>query len=111
MASLRALVAAVVSPGLVVACGGATAPIEAGAPPGSIALCVSCHGKDGRAVIEGYPHIGGQDATYLRKQLEAYRAGTRGHDAMTAVVGAVPGEDIAALAAWYAAQDPCPPLE
>jgi cytochrome c553 len=40
-------------------------------------MCRTCHGLDGFARIPIAPHIGGEPAGYLEKQLTAFRAGTR----------------------------------
>lgn len=47
-----------------------------------LAACRSCHGYNGRGAPPIYPRIGGQRYTYLVKQLEAWRDGTRTNDPM-----------------------------
>lgn len=43
-----------------------------------VPACAGCHNPQGKGnAPAGYPHLGGQNAEYLVKQLEAYRAGTR----------------------------------
>jgi cytochrome c553 len=67
--------------------------------------CKPCHGGRGRQTRQpGIPNLAGQDEVYLTKQLEAYRAGERRSDLMQAVAEALTDEDIANLAAYYAAQ-------
>ena len=66
--------AAIVSIALLTACGGAqvdgeTLAVEKG--------CVACHGTSGKAIAPMYPNLNGQWEKYLRKQLVAYRDGSR----------------------------------
>jgi cytochrome c553 len=77
--------------------------------PAQIGLCMACHQDDGRAGPPGTPRLAGQDETYLRLALEAYRSGERKHGPMRAIVGALQADDITALARWYANQPACKP--
>ncbi len=77
--------------------------------PAQIGLCAACHQDDGRSGPPGTPRLAGQDETYLRLALEAYRSGERKHGPMRAVVGALQADDIAALARWYASRPGCAP--
>ena len=67
--------------------------------------CRTCHGLDGYALVPIAPHIGGEPASYLRAQLTAFRDGSREHEIMSLVAGALSDEEIAGLAAWYAGHD------
>ena len=49
------------------------------------------------------PHLAGQPEPYLVKSLNDYRTGTRKHDMMSLVVQPLTDEDVADLAAYYAA--------
>ena len=86
----------------------AAAAGEAGGPvrPAKLGLCASCHTESGWSRTPGTPHLAGQDERYLRESLQAYRDGRRQAGTMTAVAGTLTADDIAALAAWYAAQPP-----
>ncbi|PCM42989.1 c-type cytochrome [Marinobacter sp. ANT_B65] len=43
-----------------------------------VPACAGCHNPQGKGnAPAGYPHLGGQNAEYLVKQLNAYREGTR----------------------------------
>ncbi|WP_246065371.1 c-type cytochrome [Hydrocarboniclastica marina] len=67
--------------------------------------CVVCHGKDGRAAIEAYPHIGGQHEAYLVYALKAYKENLRrgGQAAiMQGMAANLSEQDIADLAAYFA---------
>jgi cytochrome c553 len=66
--------------------------------------CSVCHGRDGVAVRANTPDIGGLDAEYIAEQLADYRRGARVHPEMNVVAGPLSDQQIAHLAAWYAAQ-------
>ena len=72
-----------------------------------MAKCQSCHGKDGlgRAMPVGgeAPNIAGQKYDYLVHSLMAYKAGERKSSTMSLVVKKLSDEDIANVAAYYAA--------
>jgi cytochrome c553 len=43
-----------------------------------VPACAGCHNPQGKGnEPAGYPHLGGQNAEYVSKQLKAYREGTR----------------------------------
>jgi len=65
--------------------------------------CQTCHGIDGIARIPIAPHIAGESEIYLVTQLKAFRSGKRTHEIMTVVAKDLTDEDMADLAAWYAA--------
>ncbi|MEO6076316.1 MAG: c-type cytochrome [Dokdonella sp.] len=76
--------------------------------PAQLGLCSACHGEGGHSTGPGIPHLAGQDETYLALALRQYRSGARAASAMRAVSGALQDREIAALAAWYAAQKVAP---
>ncbi|MGL5286073.1 Cytochrome c553 [Aeromonas sp. RU39B] len=65
-------------------------------------VCTACHGAQGKAVIPGYPHLAGQNAQYMVKQLKAFRDGQRQDPVMAPMTKALSDADIDDLAAWYA---------
>jgi cytochrome c553 len=65
--------------------------------------CQTCHGLDGLSKLPDAPHLTGQPEFYLIKSMNDYRKGARKHDMMTLVVKDLTDEDIADLAAYYAA--------
>jgi cytochrome c553 len=79
--------------------GGAHAPVN-------VAMCRGCHGLAGyrTAFPEVYsvPKLGGQQAQYLAKALQDYKAGLRPHATMRSIAATLSNEEIAALAAYYA---------
>jgi cytochrome c553 len=80
-----------------------------GLPHQAIPPCASCHESAG-AQITGAPHIAGQSATYLLRQLRAMGRGGRGStvgwNPMVAVAHDLDAKDVAALAAYYSSLKP-----
>ena len=83
-----------------------------GIPSAGLAPCASCHGVTPSAV-KAYPLLEGQAGWYLANQLSVFRAGGRGsivgdkpNDPMVAVARRLNDRQIAAVAAYYAAQPP-----
>ncbi len=68
-------------------------------------MCRTCHGLEGLARIPIAPHIGGEPAAYLNRQLRAFRDGTRTHEMMSVVAKSLDDTAIANLAAWYSSQE------
>ena len=68
-------------------------------------MCRTCHGLDGVAQIPIAPHIGGEPAEYLAEQLRAFRSGARQHEMMSVVASGLSDQQIADVAAWYAAHE------
>jgi len=82
-----------------------------------IALCIGCHGIKGyqSSFPEVYkvPMISGQGARYIVSALGAYKNGERKHPTMRGVASGMDDQDIADVAAYYAAHgkvDGAPPL-
>jgi cytochrome c553 len=65
--------------------------------------CQVCHGKDGLGTVADAPNIAGQKYDYLLHSLMAYKTGQRRSAAMAAAVNGLSKEDIANVAAYYAA--------
>ncbi|MEE1954610.1 c-type cytochrome [Aeromonas sp. 75A] len=74
--------------------------IEAG--KAKAAVCAACHGVEGKAMIPNYPHLAGQNAAYLVKQLKAFKDGTRKEPLMDPFMAPLTDADIDNLAAFYA---------
>ncbi len=92
--------------GLVLAvCGPAAAQgdAKAGSQKLRALQCVSCHGRDGVSKIPEAPNLAGQVQSYLGTALAAYRSGARKNEMMTVVAEKLSDQDIADLAAYYAA--------
>jgi cytochrome c553 len=67
------------------------------------ATCVACHGDDGRGTAPNFPVLAGQYADYLVHALKQYRSGERNNALMAPMAAGLSDDDIADLAAYYAA--------
>ena len=65
--------------------------------------CQTCHGLDGSSKLPEAPNLGGQPEIYLAKSLDDFRKGIRKNDMMSIVVQQLTDQDVADLAAYYAA--------
>jgi cytochrome c553 len=87
---------------------------NARAGAGKVAMCIGCHGIPGyrAAYPEVYevPMLGGQNEKYLENALQEYKKGNRKFPTMRAIAGSLTDQDIADLAAYYAAQTPTSPI-
>jgi cytochrome c553 len=95
-----------------------TAPVavpEAAAPAGAgsadagstkAAVCIACHGPNGNSVNPEWPSLAGQNAAYLREQLEMFKAKKRNNPIMAPIIEPLTEQDFADLAAYFAAQTP-----
>lgn len=68
--------------------------------------CVGCHGETGISSSPQNPNLAGQHEQALYDSMIAYKEGKRDHAAMKAFIAPLSEQDIADLAAFYAAQ-PC----
>ncbi len=68
------------------------------------AACAGCHGPDGNSPSAEFPKIAGQHASYIEKQLKDYKEGRRENAIMLGMVAGLSPQDMADLAAYYAAQ-------
>ena len=67
--------------------------------------CVDCHGAAGNAPIDpSYPLLAGQYADYIAHTLLGYRDGRREHALMSQQAKGLSDQQIADLAAYFAAQ-------
>jgi cytochrome c553 len=78
----------------------------AGAMPASAALCVSCHGADGIAVVPMYPTLAGQHEDYIVRAINEYKKGGRKNPIMAQMVASLKDADIAEIARFFAHQSP-----
>lgn len=65
--------------------------------------CAACHGPQGIATLPEAANLAGQDATYVTRQLEAFRAGGRVNEQMSVVAQTLTDKQIEDLSAFYAA--------
>lgn len=99
--------AAILACALAAASGASLAAGDAAAGKGKSAACSACHGPDGNSSVPMYPKLAGQHAQYLELAIKAYRSGERSGGQtgmMKPMVANLSDQDIADLAAYYAAQ-------
>ena len=85
---------------------GATGNVDAGKKKAE--MCIGCHGIPGYQnsfpEIHKVPMISGQSDKYIVAALSAYKSGERKHPSMRGIAGSLSDQDMADLAAFYAAQ-------
>src|SRR3954469_4359238 len=67
-------------------------------------VCAACHGANGVSVSDTIPNLAAQHAGYIELQLKALKAGSRKNPMMNAIAAQLSNEDIANVAAFFAAQ-------
>jgi cytochrome c553 len=91
------------------ACTG-TSPNQEDATAGTVHMCSSCHGMEGKSVSPTFPRLAGQQKDYLVVQLKAFRDHSRAdphaHTYMWGMAGRLSDPTIEGLAAYYASQAP-----
>ncbi len=79
---------------------------------GTVHVCSSCHGMEGKSVSPTFPRLAGQQKDYLVEQLKAFRDHTRAdphaHTYMWGMAAALSDETIEGLADYYSSQVPVP---
>lgn len=68
--------------------------------------CAACHGADGNAVASpDWPSLAGQHASYIVRQLQAFKDGQRPNElGMQGLAAALSDEDMRDIAAYFASQ-------
>ena len=79
------------------------ADLEAGKAKAAT-VCAACHGANGVSVSDSIPNLAAQREGYLAAQLKALKDGTRMNPVMNAIAAQLSAEEIANVAAWFAAQ-------
>jgi cytochrome c553 len=72
------------------------------------ATCAACHGLDGNSVTPDWPSLAGQHTVYIVRQLKAFKAGDRVNVTMKPFADMLTDQDMADIAAYFAAQKPVP---
>ena len=70
--------------------------------------CAACHGVDGNSVTPDWPMLAGQHASYIARQLRAFKNGERSDVTMKPFADLLSDQDILDVAAYFAAQTPTP---
>jgi cytochrome c553 len=71
-------------------------------------VCGACHGADGNSLAPTFPKLAGQHEKYLLKQLHDVKSGARVIAVMAGQLDALTEQDLADIAAYYAAQTTTP---
>jgi cytochrome c553 len=64
-------------------------------------LCASCHGEHGLPSDPTVPIIWGQQATYIQKELNAYRNGDRESQIMSSIAESLSDAEMSQIAAYF----------
>lgn len=67
-------------------------------------VCAACHGAQGISATAANPHLAGQDAWYIRRQLQAFKSGARASPVMQGMAAGLTPEDMLNVGAYYAQQ-------
>ena len=70
--------------------------------PPDVADCIGCHPRDGGS--SSVPRLACRDAAEITAAMTAFRAGTRAATVMDRIAKGFSDDEVAAIAAWYAAQ-------
>jgi cytochrome c553 len=74
-----------------------------------VQACANCHGPGGVGQPPASPYLAGLEASFISADLNAWKDGRRNNDdsqQMTAIARALPPDDIAAVARYYASLPP-----
>lgn len=66
-------------------------------------ICASCHGADGVSPDPAFPHMAGQSAFAIYKQLHDFKNGARVNEIMASVVDTLDDDQMADIAAHFSA--------
>lgn len=77
---------------------------DAAAGETKVAVCAACHGTDGNSALGVNPKLAGQNERYTLKQLLDIKSGARSVPLMTGLLDNMSEQDLADIAAFYAAQ-------
>jgi len=69
------------------------------------AACVSCHGDNGNSLVSTFPKLAQQHSSYLIKQLQSFKDGTRKNPMMSSIAMGLTDDDMVDIAAYYAEQE------
>ncbi len=89
---------------LAIAASGVQAAGDAAAGKAKSAVCMACHGPDGNSPNPIWPKLAGQHASYIKKQLNDFKAGARKNELMAPMAAPLQDQDIEDLAAYFSSQ-------
>ncbi|MGX2042234.1 c-type cytochrome [Methylocaldum sp. MU1018] len=70
--------------------------------------CEGCHAATPENAESEFPYLQGQSATYLYKQLQDYKSGSRSNEIMVGITAGLSDQDMADVSAWYSRQPAVP---
>jgi cytochrome c553 len=70
--------------------------------------CAACHGPDGNSVSPMWPSLAGQHASYIARQIKAFKSGERTDVTMQPFAMLLSDQDTLDIAAYFATQKPTP---
>lgn len=101
---MRQLVFAAITGASLVVSAAAGAAGDAAAGKSKSAVCAACHGADGNSANPMWPHLAGQHAPYLVKQMKDFKSGARKDPVMAPMAKPLSDQDMENLAAYFASQ-------
>ena len=66
------------------------------------AVCQACHGQGGISTNDAFPHLAGQSALALYKQLSDFRSGARANEIMSPIAQQLTETQLAQVASYFA---------
>ena len=69
-------------------------------------VCAACHGPQGISPAPANPHLAGQDAYYIQRQLQAFKSGARPNPIMQGMSAGLTPEDMLSVGAYFSQQKP-----
>jgi cytochrome c553 len=68
-------------------------------------VCRECHGEDGISISSFAPHLAGQFADYIVKQIHNFQSGERDHPTMTMMAPTIDDSALYDVAAYFASNE------
>ncbi|TVO72512.1 c-type cytochrome [Sedimenticola selenatireducens] len=81
---------------------------DAAAGKAKSGTCLACHGADGNSANAVWPKLAGQHPSYIKKQLQEFKAGARKNDLMSPMAMPLSDQDMDDLAAYFSGQAQSP---
>jgi cytochrome c553 len=75
-----------------------------GAVKDKTATCVGCHGDNGNSTVPTFPKLAQQHASYIEKQLKAFKDGSRSDPMMSGIASTLSDDDMIEIANYYASK-------
>lgn len=80
------------------------AEVNTGVGKEKSASCAGCHGDNGNSMVATFPKLAQQHSSYLVKQLQSFKNGTRNDPMMSSIAQGLKDDDMAAIADYYSSQ-------